>query len=140
MSTSIPPTPDTKPEDPSLGELVKQLSQDSTRLIRDELKLAQAEASEKAKGLGVGVGAFGAAGVLALFGFGVLIATAILGLALVLPAWLASLIVGVVILAIAGIAALIGKKKISEGAPPVPTDTIARAKTDIDQIKESAKR
>lgn len=138
--SSVSPTPASKAGDPSLGDLVKQLSEDSTRLIRDELKLAQAEASEKAKDLGVGVGAFGAAGVLALFGFGVLIATAIMALALVLPAWLASLIVGVAILAIAGIAALVGKKKVSEGAPPVPTDTIAGAKADINEIKESAKR
>lgn len=138
--SSVSSTPTPKAGDPSLGDLVKRLSEDSTRLIRDELKLAQAEATEKAKDLGVGVGAFGAAGVLALFGFAVLIATGILALALVLPAWLASLIVGVALLVIAGIAALVGKKKVSEGAPPVPTETIASAKADVNEIKESAKR
>ena len=138
--SSVPSAPEPKSPEPSLGELVKSLSEDSTRLIRDELRLAQAEVSEKAKDLGVGVGAFGAAGALALFGSGVLLATAILALALVLPAWLSALIVGVAVLAIAGVAALVGRKKVSEAAPPVPTDAIASVKRDVNEIKESAKR
>lgn len=95
---------------------------------------------ERAKGLGVGVGALGAAGVLALFGLGALIATAILALALVLPAWLAALIVTVVIFVVAGIAALVGKKRVSEAAPPVPERAIAHVKQDVETIKESAHR
>lgn len=133
--------PSTSPNgNATVGELVRQMSEDSSRLIRDEMKLAQAEISAKAKDLGVGVGAFGAAGVLALFGVAVLIATAILALSLVLPTWLAALIVGVVVLAVAGVAALVGKKKVSEGAPPVSTEAIASVKEDITEIKESAKR
>ena len=139
--SSVDPTPRREASDsPTVGELVRQMSEDTSRLIRSEMKLAQVEFTEKAKDLGIGVGAFGAAGVLALFGLGVLITTAILALALVLPAWLAALIVGVVILAIAGVAALIGKKKVQEGAPPVPTQAIASVKTDVQEIKESAKR
>ncbi|WP_375422933.1 phage holin family protein [uncultured Friedmanniella sp.] len=125
---------------PSLGELVGSISTDLTRLVRDEMRLAQAEVADKAKKAGVGVGAFGAAGVLALYGIGVLLAAAVLALALVLPGWLAALIVGVVVLLVAGVAALVGKKKVNEAAPPVPTRTVASVKTDVAEIKESIHR
>ena len=88
----------------------------------------------------MGVGAFGGAGVLALYGLGVLIAAAVLGLAVVLPPWLAALIVGIVVLAIAGVAALVGKRKMSEAAPVVPERTVASVKEDVAEIKESIQR
>ena len=78
--------------------------------------------------------------MLALYGVAVLIAAAVLGLALVLPAWLAALIVGVVVLAIAGIAALVGKKKVSEAGPAVPERAVASVKKDVAEIKESIQR
>ena len=80
-------------EDPSAGELVSRLSSEVSQLVRDELRLAQAEMSGKAKKAGIGAGMFGAAGLLALYGGGVLITTAILALALAVDAWLAALIV-----------------------------------------------
>lgn len=126
--------------DDSIAALIKQVTEESSRLIRTELKLAQVEMTEKAKTAGVGVGAFGAAGVLALFGLGCLITTAILALALVLPAWAAALIVGVVIFAVAGVAALIGKKKVSQAAPPVPSSTVENVKADVAEIKESVQK
>jgi hypothetical protein len=78
--------------------------------------------------------------VLALYGIGVLLAAAVLALALVLPGWLAALIVGVVVLLVAGVAALVGKKKVSEAAPPVPTRAVANVKTDVAEIKETIHR
>ena len=130
----------TAPADASVGDLVKAMSADLSRLIRDEIHLAQTEISAKAKQAGKGVGAFGAAGVLALYGLAVLIAAAVLGLALVVPAWLAALIVGVVVLAIAGVAAFLGKKKVDEAAPVVPERTVASVKEDVAEIKESIQR
>ena len=125
MSTSIgSPGGSTSPvgpsSDTSVGDLVKAMSADLSRLVRDEMQLAQVELSAKAKTAGVGIGAFGGAGVLAFYGGALLLAAAVLGLALVLPTWLAAVIVGVVVLAIAGVAALIGKKKVNEAAPAVP--------------------
>ena len=124
----------------SVAELVKQVSEESSRLLRGELKLAQAEMTQKAKTAGVGIGAFGAAAVLGWFALGCFLATATLALALVLPAWLAALIVAVVVAVAAGIAALVGKKKVAEAAPPVPTDTVESLKKDVEEIKESARR
>lgn len=124
-------------ETDSTGELVSRLSQDVSRLVRDELRLAQVEVSGKAKQAGVGAGLLGGAGIIALYGLGVLITTAILALALAVDAWLAALIVGVVLLAIAGIAALIGKKRVTEAAPPVPTAAVENVKRDLDAVKHA---
>jgi len=121
----------------STGELVSRLSEDVSRLVRDELRLAQVEVSGKAKKAGVGAGFLGGAGLIALYGLGVLIATVILALALVLDAWLAALIVGVVLLAIAGIAALIGKKRVTEAAPPLPERAVESVKRDVDAVKHA---
>jgi uncharacterized membrane protein YqjE len=144
MSTSIegqvPQETQVKPADQSLGDLVKFVSEDLSQLVRSEIKLAQVEVTEKAKGVGAGIGAFGAAGVLALFGLGLFLATAVIALDLLLPLWLAALIVTVVVFVIAGIAALVGKKKVSEASPPVPTRAIGSVKEDVSEIKESIKR
>jgi hypothetical protein len=126
--------------DASVGDMIKAMSTDLSRLVRDEIQLAQTEISAKVKQAGVGVGAFGGAGVLALYGIAVLIAAAVLGLAVVLAPWLAALIVGVLVLAIASVAALIGKKKVSEAAPVVPERAVASVKQDVAEIKESIQR
>ena len=96
------------PADPSVGELVTQLSEQTSRLVRDELRLAQIELKNSAKHAGLGAGLFSVAGLLALFGLTTLIATAIIALALVLPLWLSALIVAVVLFIFAGIAVLVG--------------------------------
>lgn len=124
----------------STGELVSKLSQEVSELIRDELRLAQVEVSGKAKKAGIGVGLLGTAGIVALYGAAVLIATVILALALVLDAWLAALIVGVVLMAVAGVAAVLGKKRVAEAAPPVPTQTMESVKQDVAALKEGAHR
>lgn len=125
---------------PTTPELVTRLSQEVTQLVRDELRLAQLEVTDKAKTAGVGVGMFGAAGVLAWFGFGTLLATAVLALALVLDAWLAALIVTVVLFAAAGVAAVLGKNKVQQAAPAVPQEALASARLDVQTAKEAAHR
>jgi hypothetical protein len=128
------------PKDASTGDLISQLTEQLSKLVRDEARLAQAEVTQKAKRLGIGAGLFGGAGLMAFFGLAVLISAAVLGLAAVLPAWLAALIVAVVVAIAAGIAALVGKKKVAEAGPPVPTDTVESVKKDVEEIKESVRR
>lgn len=127
--------PMTQPTQPSTGELVSQLSTEISQLVRDELRLAQVEVSGKAKQAGIGVGMFGAAGILALYGVGALIATAILALSLAIDAWLAALIVAVVVLAVAGVAALLGKNRVSRAVPPVPTRAVEGVKEDVETLR-----
>lgn len=128
------------PATASTPELVTQLSQEVTRLVRDELALARLEVTGKAKKAGVGVGMFGAAGIIALFGVGTLIATAVLALALVVDAWLAALIVGAALLVIAGVAAMMGRSSVRDAGPPVPEEAIASTRRDVETAKEAAKR
>ena len=84
------------PAKASTGQLIGELPELVTRLVRDEVRLAQAEVKGKAKKLGLGVGLFGGAGVLALLGLNALITAGILGLANVIPGWLAGILVAVV--------------------------------------------
>ena len=126
--------------EPSTGQLVSDLTNQISRLVRDEARLAQAEVTQKAKKLGIGAGLFGGAGLVAFFGLATLITTVILLLDLVLPTWLAALIVTVALFAIAGVLALVGKKDIQKGSPPVPTEAIASTRADIQTVKESARR
>ncbi|GAA1807979.1 phage holin family protein [Nocardioides hankookensis] len=125
----------TQPTQPSTGELVSQLSTELSQLVRDELRLAQVEVSGKAKQAGIGAGMFGAAGLLALYGVGALIATAILALSLAVDAWLAALIVAVVVLAAAGVAALLGKNRVTKAVPPVPTRAVEGVKEDVETLR-----
>src|SRR2546430_2752778 len=95
--------PAVDPAEASTAELVRLAAEQISRLVRDELQLARAEMTVKARRFGTGAGLFGFAGVVALYGVGVLVATLVLLLALVVPAWAAALIVAVVLFAAAGI-------------------------------------
>ena len=120
----------------STGELVKQISV----LVRDELKLAQLEMTRKGKRAGMGIGILGGSGLTALYGLGCLIACVILAISGALAAWLAALIVGAVLLAVAGVAALIGKGRLQRATPPVPEETVNSVKADVEEIKKRARR
>jgi uncharacterized membrane protein YqjE len=123
------------PDDPTLGALVNQLTQQVPELIRSEMRLAQAEVAEKGKRAGVGIGMFSVAGLLAFFGLAALITTAILALALVVDPWLAALIVALVLLAAAAVAGLLGKKKVESAGPPKPERAMEGVKEDIATVK-----
>jgi hypothetical protein len=124
----------------SASELVKQLSDQTSRLVRQELELLKAELAIKGKQAGAGAGLFGGAGVFALFAFGALTAAAIAALATAVATWLAALIVAVVWAAIAGIAALTGKKKVEQALPPVPEDSVESVKEDVQWTKTRAQQ
>lgn len=125
--------------EPSVGQLLTQLSEQTSRLVRDELQLAQVELKATAKHAGRGAGLFSAAGVLALYGVGALLATAIIALALLVPLWASALIVTVVVLAAAAVAGLMGKKQVAQ-ASPTPERTVANVKRDVAEVKENRHR
>lgn len=129
------PDPVTEPKEASLGSLVSQLSSQLPELIRSEIRLAQAEVTEKGKRAGVGIGMFSVAGLMAFFGFGVLLAGFVLLLDLLLPAWAAALIVAAVLFAIAGVAAVLGKNKVQEATPAKPERAVDGLKKDIATVK-----
>jgi Flp pilus assembly protein TadB len=119
----------------SLGELLKQLSQETTRLVHQELELAKAELSQKGKQAGTGAGLFGGAGALGLAALGALTACFILALNAVMPAWLAALIVAVVYGIVAFVLVRQGQARIKAAGPPVPEQTIETVKEDVEWAK-----
>lgn len=122
-----------------VAELVSQLSEQTATLVRQELQLAQIEMKEKGKRAGIGAGLFGGAGGLAFYGLGVLLAAIVLALATFMPAWVAALIVAVVLFAIAGGLALTGKKQVEQATPVAPEQAIDSAKRDVDEVKVKGK-
>lgn len=124
----------------STGELISQLSEQVSHLVRDELRLALAELTQKGKRAGIGAGLAGAAGVVAWFGLGALLVAVIAAVALVVPVWAAALIVGGVLLLLAGLLALVGLGQVKRALPATPEQAIASTKRDIETVKESAKR
>jgi membrane protein len=128
------------PADASVSELVERLSAQISSLVRDEMALATTELKRKGAQAGIGIGIGGAGAVVALLGLGALVAAAILGLATVLAAWLAAVIVGVVLLVLAGIISALGITQVRQSAPPVPERAVENAKQDIQTLKESVHR
>lgn len=123
----------------SVGELVTQASEQISRLVRDELRLAQAEMVEKGKRAGTGAGLFGGAGAVAFLAAQALTAAAIAALSLVLQIWAAALIVAGVLLVVAAILAYTGKGQTGKAFPPMPEEAIRSGKADVEEIKERAK-
>jgi MFS family permease len=123
----------------SVAELVKQLSEQSSRLARQEVELAKAELAVKGKRAGLGAGMFGGAGLFGLYALGALTATVILALDTAMAGWLAALIVAIVYGAIGGVLALTGKRKVQEATPPVPEQATESVKEDVRWAKTRAK-
>lgn len=126
-----------EPQDPrSLGQLVADLSEQAARLVRAEIDLAKAELASKAKQVGIGAGLLAGAGVLGLYTLSAFIATAIIGLANAVPAWLAALIVSVVLLLVTAVLALLGVRHLKQGTPPVPDRAIENVQQDVEAVKK----
>jgi uncharacterized membrane protein YqjE len=144
-------------QDQSIGELVKQLADETTTLVRQELDLARAEASragqavvalarqelqlakaemtEKGRKAVPGIGMVGAAGAVALLAGGALTAFLILALDGVMPNWLAALLVGIVYAAIAAGLYFSGKQRVQDAGPLVPEQTVETMKEDVEWAK-----
>lgn len=125
--------------DASFGELLKRLTADMSLLIRDEFELFRTEMTEKTKRTaaqaGQGAGMLSGAAVCGILALACLSATVILLLALVMPAWVAALIVTVVYGVVAAALAISGKHKFDELQAPVPRQTIETVKEDVEWAK-----
>jgi MFS family permease len=124
--------------DRPVGELVKEMADQTTTLVRKEIELAKAELAQKGKRAGIGAGMFGGAGLVGVFAFALLTGTIVAALATALPVWLAMLIVAVVYGAGAGLLALRGKATVKEAAPPVPERAVKSTKEDVAWVKSRA--
>lgn len=123
----------------STAELLKQLSHETTTLVRQELELAKAEMTEKGKEAGKGVGMFGAAGLVGLLALGAFTTFLIAVLDTAMDTWLAALIVTVVYAAIAGVLAPTGKGRLNKATPMAPEQTQDNVKEDVRWVKTRAR-
>ena len=117
-----------------ITELMTQLSAQISRLVRDEMRLAQKEFQESAKHAGIGAGLFSMAGLLAMFSFATLIAAAVAAVALVVPVWAAALIVAAVLVVTAGGVALFSRRQVQQ-VSAVPQTATENIKPDIEHVK-----
>lgn len=131
-------TPPPADRPPSMGRLVEQLSEQATRLVRAEVALAKAELADKAKRSALGIGLAVVAGVIVLYAVGVLIWALIIGLAEAWPLWVSALVVGVVLMLLAGALAFVGLKVLQRAA--TKPETIGRVKADVAAVKEGMHR
>jgi MFS family permease len=127
-------------QDQSVADLVRQLTELVPQLVREELALAKAELTDKGKRAGLAAGLLGGGGALAFYGLGALIAAVALGLAEMLPGWLAALVVAVVLLLVAGLLALVARSQVRRAVPPVPEQAVQSARLDVEAVRESARR
>lgn len=132
--------PAARQADPAVADLLKDLSDQTSTLIRKEMELARLELTEKGKRAGIGAGLFGGSGVVALYGVGALIAAVILLLVTAVEGWIAALIVAAALFAIAGVLALTGKKQVEQATPPKPEQAIASTQRDVETVKTRAGR
>lgn len=124
----------------SVGQLMERLSAQVSALVRDEVALATAEMKRKGAQAGVGIGLGGLGAVVALLGLGALVAAAVLGLATVLAAWLAALVIGLVLLVFAGVISGFGITQVRHSAPLMPEQAVQSTKHDIETVKENMRR
>ncbi|GAC68286.1 phage holin family protein [Gordonia soli] len=120
----------------STVQLVERLQQQTTTLVRTEVRNALDEVRTKGTRIGVGAGISGAGTLLALFGLGTLVAAAVLGLAVAVPAWLAAIIVGGALVVIGGIVAAVGAQRAKSALPPAPEQAVQSIRTDVETVKE----
>lgn len=120
--------------DRPVGELLKQLAEETSTLVRKELDLAKAEVKQQGKEAGIGIGMFGGAGIATLLALGSLTAFAIALLATGMKVWVAALIVTAVWAAVAGVLALVGRNKVQEATPPAE-QTVETIKEDVQWAK-----
>ncbi|MCF2533420.1 phage holin family protein [Yinghuangia soli] len=140
---TAPPRPTQPPDVPAdapIGRLVSDASAQLSQLVRDEMRLAEAEMARKGKRLGAGGGLVGGAAALGFITVQALVATVIAALALALPVWAAALITTAVLLAATAALALAGKRDIDKALPPIPERAIDSTKADVAEIKERAHR
>jgi uncharacterized membrane protein YqjE len=124
----------TDPRERGVGELVKDLANQTSTLVRQEIKLAQAEVTQKGKLAGKGAGMMAGAAVAALLMLGALTALLIVVLDSFMALWLAVLIVTVLWGIVSAVLAQAGRNALQSATPPVP-QTVETVKEDIQWAK-----
>ena len=123
-----------------VAELLQELSEQTSTLVRQEMELARLELMQKGKRAGIGAGMFGGASMVGLYAIGALTAAVILLLATAMSGWLAGLVVAAVYGLVAGGLALAGRSQVQKATPPVPQQATESVKEDVQWAKAKAQQ
>lgn len=126
-------------DDRPLAELLRDLSEQTTTLVRKEIELAKVELTSKGKRAGAGAGMFGGAGALGFYALGAFTAGMIILLGTAIEPWLAALVVALVHALVAGVLALTGKQQVQRATPPLPEQATESVKEDVQWTKARAR-
>lgn len=140
MDTVTEHRPAARTGDHSMGDLVKQATEQFSDLVRQEMRLAQVEMAQKGRRFGLGGGLFGGAGAVGYLALMAFVVAAITGIAAALPVWGAALIVAGALALSAAVLATVGKRQVSRAVPPSPQQAINSVKADVQEIRERAHR
>ncbi len=125
-------------DDRSIGELIAELSRETTTLVRQELQLAKVEMSQKASRAGKNVGFLVVGGVVAYMGLLAIIAAVIIVLGNVIALWLSALVVGAVIAAVGLVLVIKGANTLRQ-EDPTPQETIETLKEDREWLRDQTR-
>lgn len=123
--------------DRSTAELVSELGQQASRLVRDEIWLAKQEMTRKARQAGMGAGLLGAAAVIAVYAVGAIVFAIIAAFDEAMPLWAAALVTAAILLVLAALAGLLGRSRLRRATPPLPTEAVDSIKQDVATVKGS---
>jgi hypothetical protein len=123
-----------------VAELLRELSEQTSTLVHQELELAKLELAQKGERAGIGAGMFGGAGLVGLYAVGTLTAAVVLLLATTMAGWLAALVVAAAYGLLAGGLALAGRSKIRQATPAVPEQATESVKEDVRWAKTKAQQ
>lgn len=129
-------------EEREAKEILNSITDDVRTIVQAEVELAKSEILPSVKKGGVGAGLFGGAGYLAINGVSLLFIAAALALSMLIKdLWpIGFVIVGVLLLVIAGVLALIGKRQIQQAKPSAPSEAAAQAKGTVEDVKAAVSR
>ncbi len=125
-------------DDRSIGELIAELSRETTTLVRQEVQLAKAEMSQKASWVGKNVGFLVVGGVVAYTGLLAIVAAVIIVLGGLIPLWLSALVIGLVIAAVGLILVVKGVNTLRR-EEPVPRETVETLKEDREWLRDQTR-
>lgn len=126
-------------DDRPLADLLRDLSDQTSTVVRKEIELAKVELTSKGKRAGAGAGMFGGAGALGFYALGAFTAGLIILLGTAIEPWLAALAVALVYALVAGVLALTGKKQVQRATPPLPEQATESVKEDVQWTKARAR-
>ena len=134
------PTDQERLRDDPVAELLRSVVADIRLMLQREAELARLELKEKGSRMAIAGELVAGALAVGLFALGTLVAAAVLGLAIVVPAWASALIVGTLLAVVAAVLFLVGRERMRSVGSLAPTETIETVREDVAWMRRETER